>query len=91
MLYGGGWLYGRGLEPGAKVAHVVALWVHAFSDSVQGPELGAPGCLEDQPGKVSEYVYMCLCVCVFVCVLVFLFFCVCVCVCVCMSAERNQY
>ena len=51
------------------MAHVVALEVHAFSDSDQGPELGAPGCLEDQPGCVSVCVRVCVhaCVCVYLC------------------------
>ena len=46
---------------------VVALEVRSFNDIEQGPELGAPGWLEDQPGCVCVSVYEWV-VCVFVCI-----------------------
>ena len=80
VAWGHGWLHGRGLEPGTKLVPAAALGVHAFRDSEQGPELGAPGCLEDQP--VCVMCVMCVyCVCN-VCNVCNV--CVCLCVCLCM-------
>ena len=72
------------------MAHAVALGVHAFSDSEQGPELVAPGCLDDQPGCVSECVFVCLCVCMCVCVCVFVFVCICECLNVSVGAVERE-
>ena len=74
-----GWLGKRALESDAKVAHIIALEVHGFTDFEQEHMLGA---LVGFLSSLGAYVRVCVRVCVCVCE-------VCVCECIGSFTEKR--